>query len=76
DPNAPNRPSTAYVLWAKENRPHLKEPGMSNLEVNKAVAEAWKAVSANERVPWQRLADAEKRRYVRELAEYNKGQEA
>lgn len=49
---------------------------MSNLDVNKAVAEAWKAVSANERVPWQRLADAEKSRYARELAEYKKGQDA
>ncbi|KAH7704636.1 Nhp6a non-histone chromatin component [Aphelenchoides avenae] len=76
DQNAPKRPPTAYALWEKENRPRLQKPGMTNRQVNKAVADAWKAMSHADRVPWQRLADAEKRRYVRELADYKKGQGA
>ncbi|KAH7704639.1 Nhp6a non-histone chromatin component [Aphelenchoides avenae] len=76
DQNAPKRPQTAYALWEKENRQGLQKPGMTNRQVNKAVGDAWKAMSHADRVPWQRLADAEKRSYVRELAEYKKGQGA
>ncbi|KAH7704642.1 high mobility group protein [Aphelenchoides avenae] len=76
DPNAPKRPSAAYALWAKENRPHMKAPGMSTSAVNKALGDAWKAMPDKERLPWQRRADQEKCCYVRELAEYKKAQNA
>lgn len=54
----------------------MREPGMSFAEASKAAGEAWKAVSAEERAPWQRLADEAKQRYVRELADYTKEHDA
>lgn len=54
----------------------MKKPGMTSSQVNKAISEAWKEMSHDDRVPWQRLADEEKRRYARELAEFQKAKDA
>jgi structure-specific recognition protein 1 len=72
DPNAPKRPLSSYMIFAGENRGKLveKTPGMSIGEIGKALGAEWKAMTAEEKVPYEDKAKEAKAAYVVKLKEY------
>ncbi|KAF7631020.1 hypothetical protein Mgra_00008727 [Meloidogyne graminicola] len=54
DPDMPKRNLSAYFLWMKENREHIKQPGMSAVEVAKAGGVEWGKLSASDKSVWEK----------------------
>lgn len=63
DPDAPKKPPTAYMLFAKEHRPTVKgelesefeDKKQLNSEVSKALGQRWKQMSDDEKKPYNKL---------------------
>ena len=74
DPDAPKRSLSAYMFFANENRDIVRaeNPGISFGQVGKALGDKWKALSAEDKVPYENKAEADKKRYEKEKAEYAK----
>ena len=77
DPNAPKRASTAYMLWLNENRATIAEDHCSHLEgrdkttgITKKAGELWKALSDEDKVPYQKKYVELKAKYDAEMAIY------
>ena len=51
DPNAPRRPTTAYLLFCQQNRDKLRSanPGMSFLDITKELGQQWTQLDEEER---------------------------
>jgi HMG (high mobility group) box len=63
--DGPKRPPSAYILFCGDKRRELVGRGsMTSQEVVKAVAEMWKAVTAEEKRPYDLL-------YVSAMADYD-----
>ncbi|KAL7455599.1 hypothetical protein ACHAWC_007149 [Mediolabrus comicus] len=78
DPNAPKRNVSAYLHYSSAKRGDVKEsqPDLSFGEITKVVTASWKALSVEERVPWDEKAAADKKRYEDELAAYKDSEQA
>lgn len=76
DPNAPKRSLSAYMFFANENRDIVRaeNPGIAFGEVGKLLGLKWKALSAEEKGPYETKAANDKKRYEKEKAEYAKRQ--
>lgn len=74
DPDAPKRSLSAYMFFANENRDIVRaeNPGISFGQVGKLLGEKWKAMTSEEKVPYETKAEADKKRYEKEKAEYAK----
>ncbi|CAI5759276.1 unnamed protein product [Candida verbasci] len=74
DPEAPKRSLSAYMFFANENRDIVRaeNPGISFGQVGKVLGDKWKALSDDDKAPYQSKADADKKRYEKEKAEYAK----
>ena len=77
DPNAPKRASTAYMLWLNENRATIAEDHCSHLEgrdkttgITKKAGELWKALSDEDKAPYQEKYVELKANYDAEMAIY------
>lgn len=72
DPNAPKRALSAYMFFANENRDIIKSenPDVTFGQVGKLLGERWKALSAEDREPYDAKAKADKRRYESEKELY------
>lgn len=72
DPNAPKGSKSAYMFWCNDNRAAIKakHPTYKMTEVAKELGVAWKKVKAKDKVPYQKLADADKKRATEEKATY------
>ncbi|KAL3075234.1 hypothetical protein niasHS_014963 [Heterodera schachtii] len=70
DPNAPKRNQSAFFIWQIENRPQIKKPGDSVTETAARAGQMWKALSAEEKQPYEQKAKEDKERYEREMSEY------
>ena len=68
----PLRPTTAYFLFIKARRPSLiKEyPELKNIEIFKALSEEWKNLTDMQKKPYIDKAEDDKKRYEREMEEY------
>ncbi|CDR37371.1 CYFA0S01e10088g1_1 [Cyberlindnera fabianii] len=77
DPNAPKRSLSAYMFFANANRDVVRadNPGISFGGVGKLLGEKWKALSADEKAPYEAKAEADKKRYETEKANYAAAQE-
>ncbi|KAL1997815.1 hypothetical protein VTN02DRAFT_693 [Thermoascus thermophilus] len=77
DPNAPKRGLSAYMFFANEQRESVREenPGISFGQVGKVLGERWKALTDEQRRPYEEKALADKKRYEDEKASYNAGDE-
>jgi len=73
DPNAPKRGLSAYMFFANEQRENVREenPGISFGQVGKVLGERWKALSENQRKPYEEKAQTDKKRYEDEKLAYN-----
>ena len=72
DPNAPKGALSAFMFFNKATRAAVlaETPGLAFAEVAKKVGEAWKALPAAERTPFDAQAAADKARHKREMAVY------
>ncbi len=70
DPNAPKKPSTAYLFFSNDKRGELKSQGLSFKEIGTKLGEMWKVVSEEEKKKYEELAGKDKERYNEEKAKY------
>jgi high mobility group protein B1 len=72
DPDAPKKGSNAYIQYSKAETARLKEEteGLSHSDAFSLAATHWKALSEEERGPWEELAEQDKARYEKEMAAY------
>ena len=77
DPNAPKRGSSGYIFYGKKRRPEIKDedPGLSFGDITKQIAAEWKELSDKEKKPYLAKAAADKKRYEKEKAAYDSGDE-
>lgn len=72
DPDAPKRSLSAYMFFANENRDIVRaeNPGIAFGQVGKLLGEKWKALTADEKTPYEKKAEEDKKRYERQKVEY------
>ena len=70
DPQAPRRPSCAYVLFGNFLRQQPDVAQLSFVEISKLVGERWQRLSPEERATWTSTAAEQKSGYITELAQY------
>ncbi|XP_075279317.1 transcription factor A, mitochondrial [Opisthocomus hoazin] len=68
----PKRPLTAYFRFLKEHRSALREknPEMSNMELVKKIADAWKELPAAQKQVYEEARKTDWQRYQEQLAAY------
>lgn len=74
DPDAPKRSLSAYMFFANETRDIVRaeNPGISFGQVGKQLGDRWKALEDDDKIPYNTKAEADKKRYEKEKAEYAK----
>ena len=72
DKNAPRRNQTAYLLFQQSIREQYKAlyPEMNLAQIAKKSAQDFAAMSPEDRELWERRAEADRVRYLQELARY------
>lgn len=74
DPDAPKRSLSAYMFFANENRDIVRaeNPGISFGQVGKLLGENGNGLNSEGKLPYENKAEADKKRYEKEKAEYAK----
>ena len=72
DPNAPKGARTAFMFYKLANRDALKasHPDAKAAEINTLLSKHWKELDKEAKEPYQEQAKADKKRHVKETAEY------
>ena len=70
DPNMPKRPTNAYLLYCEMNKDRIRQNG--SFDVTKDLTEGWKSLSEEERAPYYKLYNEDRKRYHAEMEEYNR----
>ncbi|KAJ1070898.1 hypothetical protein K5549_003877 [Capra hircus] len=72
DPNAPNRPPSAFFLFCSEYRPKIKgeHPGLSIGDVAKKLGEMWNNTAVDDKQPYEKKAAKLKEKYEQDIAAY------
>jgi len=71
-PKKPPRPPNAFILYRRSKQPDIvaQHEGISNNEVSKQVGEMWHKEPIEEKMKFQRLADAAKMEHMKKYPEY------
>jgi len=71
DPEAPKRPTTAYLYFCKEMREKVKEDNedMDSKEITRELGRMWREDYSDDRERWVELAEKDKKRYEEEMTE-------
>jgi len=71
-PKKPPRPPNAFILYRRSKQPDIvaQNEGISNNEVSKQVGEMWHKEPLEEKLKFQRLADAAKMEHMKKYPEY------
>ena len=71
-PKKPPRPPNAFILYRRSKQPDIvaRNEGISNNEVSKQVGEMWHKEPIEEKMKFQRLADAAKMEHMKKYPEY------
>ena len=74
DKDAPKRPLSAYFFYIQERRETLKKekPNLENKELIKTMGEEWNKLSDEEKKPYVKKAEADKKRYQEDMKAYEK----
>ncbi|KAK6529872.1 hypothetical protein TWF281_009028 [Arthrobotrys megalospora] len=72
DENAPEKPPSAYVMFANNVREELKGQNLSFTEIARLVGERWKVLPPEQKEEYEYRAGVMKDRYNQELAAYKK----
>jgi hypothetical protein len=72
DPNAPPGALSAYMFFSKENRHRIKQanPDVSFGGLGKLLGAEWKQISIEDKRPYQRQAEEDKKRHEKDLIIY------
>jgi hypothetical protein len=70
DPNAPTRPDTAYVAYAKAQRQDPEVASLSFVEIAQLVGDRWTHLSKNSKDPWIHKAEVEREEYKSAVVDY------
>jgi hypothetical protein len=70
DPNAPERPYSAYVLFSKMVREELKSQPLSFTKISKHVGERWQLLSPEDKHRWTQRAATPREDYKIKIAKY------
>ena len=72
DPNAPKRPTTAFMYFSQANRGKIKEryPDLKFGEVAKKTGEKWRALPEDKKEKYNKMAKKDKKRYEQEMERY------
>jgi len=68
----PKRAKNAYMHFVAEKRPDFAKPALLFPEVGKAMGAAWRGMSEKKKAPYVKEAAADKKRFVKELAVFEK----
>ena len=73
-PGQPKRNLSSYFIYVRENREKViaDNAGISVTEITKILGAQWKALSAEEKAPYEEKAAEDKVRYAREMDEFKK----
>jgi structure-specific recognition protein 1 len=73
DPNAPKKNKTSYIYFTNSRRDEIKakNPDISFADLNKQLGAEFKALSAEDKKPWEDMAAADKERYSKEMEDYS-----
>lgn len=74
DPNAPKRNQSAYFLFSNQNREKVKKElgGTAKItEIASALGLKWRNMTADDKVPFEKLAVKDKERYQKEMEVWN-----
>ncbi|CAI0374958.1 unnamed protein product [Linum tenue] len=76
DPNAPKKALSGYMFFSQTERESVKKsnPGIAFGEVGKVLGDRWRAMSAEEKEPYEEMARADKIRYKDALSGYKNPQ--
>lgn len=72
DPNSPKRGLSAYLFFASDIRPQLRAqyPTDAFPLISSKIGELWKQLDPSQKQPYEEKAEADKKRYERELEAY------
>ena len=74
DKNAPKRPISAYFFYNQERRESLKKekPTLNNKDLIRVMSEEWNKLNDEQKKPYMKKAEDDKKRYLEEMKEYEK----
>ncbi|KAK6530023.1 hypothetical protein TWF694_003397 [Orbilia ellipsospora] len=72
DENAPEKPPSAYVMFANNVREELKGQSLSFTDIARLVGEKWKVLEPDQKEEYEYQATTMKERYNQELSAYKK----
>lgn len=72
DPNAPKKPTSAYIYFCNDKRPVVKKqnPDMKVTEIVSKLGKEWKSISKKESAAYHTKAEKDKQRYMKEMESY------
>ncbi|KAL8637048.1 MAG: hypothetical protein Q9228_005639, partial [Teloschistes exilis] len=70
DPDAPQRPPSAYVLFSNAVRDELKEDSLSFADKSKVVGDRWRNLSDESREYWKQRASGPSEKYKADWGQY------
>eukprot|EP01135_Chromosphaera_perkinsii_P009349 Nk52_evm25s1737 gene=Nk52_evmTU25s1737 len=74
DPNAPKRACSAFMFFANDIRPALRQqnPDKMITEIASLIGARWRSLSPKHKQPYEKLQEQDKMRYEREMQKYQK----
>eukprot|EP00041_Stephanoeca_diplocostata_P000449 m.14805 g.14805 ORF g.14805 m.14805 type:complete len:555 (-) comp10534_c0_seq2:457-2121(-) len=75
DPNRPRRAMSSFLYYARQKRPELIKTGLTFVDAQRRMAEEWKAMSKEERQPFEDIAEMERQRYKEQMETYTPEEE-
>lgn len=78
DKDAPKKALSGFMFYSNAVRDQVKadNPGIAFGEVGKKIGEMWKALSAEDRAPYDAKAEEDKSRYAQQMEAYKKSKAA
>lgn len=72
DPNAPKRYSPSYIHYQNTVRPNIvaENPDLSFVLISQLIGQRWKALTSDEKQPYEDMYDKDKARYGKEMEIY------
>ncbi|CAG8465719.1 11526_t:CDS:2 [Paraglomus brasilianum] len=77
-PTAPKHPMSGFLFYASDVRPEITQenPGKTVGFISQIIAKKWRALTPEEKSPWEQKASADKARYAKEMETYLQSQKS
>jgi len=70
DPSKPKKTTTAWMCFCNANRKELLDKGMKVTEASKELGKMWAELSDEDKEPFVKLVEKDKKRYAKEMENY------